>query len=576
VRYHVLACDYDGTVAHDGHIDASTADALNRLRATGREVVLVTGRRLDDLQSVCPNLDLFSIVVAENGALLYTPRSREAEPLAPPPPAALVEALRSRGINDLAIGHVIVATWQPNEQLVLDTIQALGLELQVVFNKGAVMILPSGVNKATGLRVALSRLGLSPHNAVGVGDAENDHALLGACECGVAVANAVPSLREHADLTTNADHGTGVAELCARLGETDLVELGPRLTRHDLPLGSEVSTGQPILLPSYGSALLIAGTSGGGKSTAVTGLVEHMAETGYQHVVIDPEGDYSGYERAVVLGDAHRAPTVDEVVAALKNSETNVVANLFGLALELRPAFFAALLPALRALRARRGRPHWLIVDEAHHMLPGSEPAPVLTAADLQGIILVTVHPEHVASTAIRAIEVVMAIGKTPSDTLREFARAGESPPPAGDIDPLPTGEALVWNRVTKEAPRRIRPTAAKLDRQRHVRKYVEGDLGVEKSFYFRGPRGALNLRAQNLQLFLQMADGVDAETWLHHLRQGDYSRWVRRSIRDDLLAAELARIEASNEDDPRGSRTREAVRRSIEARYTAPAAPPA
>lgn len=575
VRYHVLACDYDGTVAHEGRVDADTVDALNRLRATRREIVLVTGRRLDDLQSVFPALELFSLVVAENGALLYTPHCREAEPLAPPPPAAFVETLRARGVDDVAVGHVIVATWQPHEGIVLDTIRALGLELQVIFNKGAIMVLPSGVNKATGLRVALSRLGVSPHNAVAIGDAENDHALLSACECGVAVANAVPSLRERADLTTNADHGAGVAELCARLGATDLAELAPKLTRHDLSLGSETSTGRPVLLPTHGGTLLIAGTSGGGKSTAVTGLVESMAEAGYQHLIVDPEGDYSSYERAVVLGDAHRAPTVEEVVDALKNPETNVVANLFGLALELRPAFFAGLLPVLRALRARRGRPHWLVVDEAHHLLPGSEPTPVLTPADLENIILVTVHPEHVAPAAIRAIKVVMALGKAPSETLREFARAGQTPAPPGDVEPLAAGEAIVWDRSRKADPRRIHPIAAKLERQRHVRKYVEGDLGAEKSFYFRGPRGALNLRAQNLQLFLQMADGVDSETWLHHLRQGDYSRWARTSIKDDALATELAEIEASADDDPAGTRSRADIRRSIESRYTAPAAPP-
>jgi HAD superfamily hydrolase (TIGR01484 family) len=240
MRYRVLGCDYDGTIAHDGRMDAETADALNRLRASGRELVLVTGRRLEDLQSVCPHVDLFGLVVAENGALLYTPRSREVEPLAPPPPREFVDALRARGVEDIAVGHVIVATWQPHEATVLETIRAMGLELQVIFNKGAVMILPSGVNKATGFRAALTRLGLSPHNAVAVGDAENDHALLAASECAVAVANAVPSLREQADLTTNANHGAGVVELCERLCATDLAELAPRLTRHDLTLASEL------------------------------------------------------------------------------------------------------------------------------------------------------------------------------------------------------------------------------------------------------------------------------------------------------------------------------------------------
>jgi HAD superfamily hydrolase (TIGR01484 family) len=90
---------------------------------------------------------------------------------------------------------VIVATWTPHEQVVLDTIRALGLELQVIFNKGAVMVLPSGVNKAFGLRAALAELALSAHNTVAIGDAENDHALLAECELGVAVDNALPRAR---------------------------------------------------------------------------------------------------------------------------------------------------------------------------------------------------------------------------------------------------------------------------------------------------------------------------------------------------------------------------------------------
>lgn len=574
MRYHLLACDYDGTLAHDGTMSAETAEALRRLRATSREIVLVTGRRLDDLQQVCPALDLFDLVVAENGGLLYTPRARESELLAEAPPAAFVEALRARGVTELAVGRVIVATWEPFAGLVLETIRELGLELQVIFNKGAVMVLPSGVNKATGVLAAVARLGLSPHNAVAVGDAENDHALLAACECGVAVANALPALRDRADLTTSADHGAGVAELCARLAATDLAELAPALTRHDLALGADVATGVPVPLPAYGGSLLVAGTSGAGKSTAVTGLVERMADAKVQHVIVDPEGDYSSYDRAVVLGDAHRAPTVEEVMDALKRPDTNVVVNLFGLSLELRPAFFAALLPPLRELRARRGRPHWIVVDEAHHLLPASVPGPALGPADLAGMILVTVHPEHVLPAAIASVALVMAIGNTPSETLREFAAAAGAAAPPSEPGPLPPGEALVWRRLSPEAPQRIRPAPPRIERQRHVRKYVEGDLGPEKSFYFRGAHGQLNLRAQNLLLFLQIADGVDAETWLHHLRRGDYSRWATEAIKDDALGAEIAEIERTRRDDPTGAQGRADVRRAIEARYTAPASP--
>jgi HAD superfamily hydrolase (TIGR01484 family) len=225
MRYLALACDYDGTLATDGRVDARTLRALERARASGRRLLLVTGRQLDDLQSVFSRLDLFDRVVAENGALLYRPSTREETMLAEPPPEAFIAALRERGIDSLSVGRVIVATWQPHETAVLAAIRDLGLEWQVIFNKGAVMALPSGVNKATGLAAALEELGLSARNTVGIGDAENDQAFLSACGCAVAVANALPMLKERADWVTVGDHGAGVVELIEKLLADDLREL---------------------------------------------------------------------------------------------------------------------------------------------------------------------------------------------------------------------------------------------------------------------------------------------------------------------------------------------------------------
>ena len=104
----------------------------------------------------------------------------------------------------------------------LETIRDLGLELEVIFNKGAVMILPTGVNKATGLAAAMKELGVPSESVVGVGDAENDHAFLSFCGCGIAVSNALPALKAHADLVTKGPHGEGVTELIDLLIETDL------------------------------------------------------------------------------------------------------------------------------------------------------------------------------------------------------------------------------------------------------------------------------------------------------------------------------------------------------------------
>jgi hydroxymethylpyrimidine pyrophosphatase-like HAD family hydrolase len=222
MRYLALACDYDGTLARDGHVDEPTLAALDRLLDSGRKLLLVTGRELPELRDVFPQLKLFDQIVAENGALLFAPATGAEKPLAEPPPQAFVDELRRRRVQPLAVGRVIVATWRPNEHIVLDVIRDLGLELQVMFNKGAIMVLHSGINKATGLIAALKAMSLSPDQVAGVGDAENDHAFLKLCGCGVAVANALPLLKKDACFVTRGDHGAGVSELIDELIADDL------------------------------------------------------------------------------------------------------------------------------------------------------------------------------------------------------------------------------------------------------------------------------------------------------------------------------------------------------------------
>ena len=245
MRYYALAADFDGTLAKNGRVDQETLAALERLRGSGRKVILVTGREIDDLLATFPQIQAFDLVVAENGALIYNPRTREEKPLGKRPPDEFLTALRRQGVEPLAVGRVIVATWVPHEVAVLRTIRDFRIDAQLVFNKKAVMVLPSGINKATGLSDALGSLGLSPHNVVGVGDAENDFAFLEHCECAVAVANALPRIKEQADLVTAADHGAGVVELIDRIVADDLRGLEPRLRRHEIAVGTRVEHDGP-------------------------------------------------------------------------------------------------------------------------------------------------------------------------------------------------------------------------------------------------------------------------------------------------------------------------------------------
>src|SRR5207245_2388400 len=226
MRYLGLATDYDGTLASLGTVEPDTLEALRRLAATGRKLILVTGRRVDDLIRVFPEVVIFDRVVAENGPLVYRPQTRESRMLSKPPPAAFVDELRRRGVQPLTLGQVFVATEQPNERVVLTVIGELGLDLQVILNKGAVMVLPASVNKSTGLRAALDELGLSPQAVVGIGDAENDEAFLAMCGWGVAVANALDSLKAQADHVTSGEDGAGVREVIDSLISEDLRSAG--------------------------------------------------------------------------------------------------------------------------------------------------------------------------------------------------------------------------------------------------------------------------------------------------------------------------------------------------------------
>jgi len=565
VRYIALATDYDGTLATDGRVTPDTLAALDRLRAAGRRLVLVTGRELADLQRVFDALELFDAVVAENGATLYTPATRDERLLAEAPPEALVRTLRARGVSPLAVGRVIVATWQPNEHLVLEAIRELGLELQVIFNKGAVMVLPSGVNKASGLVAALRGLGVSPHNVVGVGDAENDHAFLRICELAAAVANALPSVKDDADLVTRGARGDGVRELIEALLATDLADQPPP-ARHRIEIGTARDGSIVSVLPT--STILIAGQSGSGKSTVAVALLERLKERGYQYCLVDPEGDHEGVlDDVACIGTAARAPTVEEVVGLAAQSGASVSVNLLARPLADRPLFFAELLPHIAALRARSGAPHWLVVDEAHHLLPSERPAGSLASVPTTGLLLITVHPGHVARDVVGAVDTVIAVGPAAEGAIAELCAAtGQAPPRAERRD---ADEVLVFEpRIGRARPVRVTPSRAQ--HLRHRRKYAQGELGEDKSFYFRGPGDELNLRAQNLFLFLQIGDGVDDATWDFHLRRGDFQRWFRDAIKDPELAAEVGRIAADRSLDAQS--TRRGLRELIEARYTAPA----
>jgi hypothetical protein len=396
-----------------------------------------------------------------------------------------------------------------------------------------------------------------------VGDAENDHSLLQLAECSAAVANAVLSLKDIAALVTRGAAGEGVAELIDELVANDLERAEARLERHHVALGTRLD-GATVWLPPYGRNVLVAGASGSGKSTLATGLIERLAEQHYQVCVIDPEGDYVNLSTLVTIGDQHHAPGIGEVTAVLRDPYVHANASLVGIPLADRPAYFAQLVAHLQAMRLRTGRPHWLVVDEAHHLLPGHWGH---TPQQLSECVFVTVHPDRLAPSVLGSIDALIVVGASPNRALREFA-AASGQAPAELRSAQGKDHVACWLLRSEEEPFGMRVIPGRAERIRHHRKYAEGDVRYN-SFYFRGPEGRHNLRAQNLNIFCQIAEGIGEETWMFHLRRHDYSRWMRDVIRNSDLAAAVEDIE--RRADLTSEQTRALVCTAVEARYTLP-----
>jgi HAD superfamily hydrolase (TIGR01484 family) len=567
MRYQVVALDYDGTIAHHGKVNEETVEILRQLKASKRLIILVTGRELDELKSIFPEHTIFDRIVAENGALIYNPTTLEERLLGERPPESFVNDLKKQNVTPLSVGRVIVATWEPHQNIVLEAIKKHGVERQVIFNKGAVMVLPAGINKAKGLSSVLKELNYSTHNVVAIGDAENDSAMLQAAECAVVVQNALPALKKTVDWVTNGDHGDGVIEMANQLIKDDLHALDEKLEKHYLDFGKKFD-GNDYKIGPYRNGILLAGESGGGKSTLTTFFSESLIAKNYQFCLVDPEGDYSELKGTVTAGDAKNLPIIEEVIKLLTNPTQNVVVNTLAIPLHDRPEFFNRLFSALLELRKSLGHPHWFIFDEAHHLIPkGATSSFFNIPKDMNNFMLVTTEPELINHSIISHTDLLIVIGKEPNNIFTQYTTLRKVSMPDLAIKELNKGEAWIWETNKGDPfPARIEKPAQLM--QRHKKKYATGDM-QDKSFYFRGPGNKLNLKANNLMIFIQMAEGVDDDTWIYHLGKKEYSDWFRNSVHDDELAEAAEKIEDKETD---AAASKDKILNLIKEKYTAPA----
>ena len=580
MHYRAFVTDFDGTIASYGNVDRETILALYRLRQSGRRVILATGRFLDNLLSVCPEFGVFDYILAEDGAVLYRPSDGETTILSDPLPKRLMDALREAKVEPLYEGSVICSTVASEKTKILEAIQKVGLEVQIVFNGGSLMVVPVGGNKASGLDYVLRKLGLSFHEVVGVGDAENDYSFLQHCECPVAVQNAIESIKDIAVLVTNAPAGAGVQEVVAGLIKDDLSGIGKSLTRNSIVIGT-LHDGSPFGMPVYGENVLVVGPPGAGKSDFASGFIERLIRKDYQVCVIDPEGDYVSVRELITLGSTRHTPRVSEVVGLLQDPEINGNVNLLGIPMSDRPEYFSQLFLAIQGLRTRTGRPHWIIMDEAHHLVPAAFRGNELALPRrFSETMLLTVNPDQLSSAILKMMDTVVAVGASPENSVARFASAVHKQPPKSieggsressgskTMRSIRSNEIVVWPVRSGSPAIRMKVIPGRLERLRHLRKYAEGDLGSH-SFYFRGPQGKQNLKAQNVLVFAQIAEGIDEETWLFHLRRGDYSRWLKEHVKDEEIAKQMEKIEQEPEFSSEESRQR--ASRLIRSRFTAP-----
>ena len=549
--FRAVALDYDGTLA-EGEVAPDTLAALAEARARGIRVILVTGRIISELSAVFAGFEHhFDAVVAENGAVLLTPVG--VRRLAAPVDRAVSAALSARDVVHRS-GMVLVACAAADEPVALEAVRGLGLDCQLVRNRGELMILPAGVTKGTGLREALGDLGLSHHNTIGVGDGENDHSLLDVCEIGVAVANAVHSIRAHADVTLALPDGQGVADLLRGPLLAGHAHVHPR--RWQLTLGLD-DHGEQVTLPASQLNVAVCGGSGDGKSYLAGLICEQLVRLGYSLVVLDPEGDHLGLGelRGVLLtgGDEHRLADPAEVARLMRHRYASVVVDLSHLDAAEQAGYIAALPGEIEAQRAVSGLPQWVVVDEAHGAFGRAGTALGVFNPAAKGYLLVTWQPEELSGVVPATLDAVIALGSPrPSDHLVDLTAAVANMPPAQIARLLegPAGRAVLAWRAHPHRAVAFTPGPRSTPHLRHEHKYDLAGVEPAHRFYFRNegdtPTGAVAANLHELEAELAVCDrGV----LRHHGPSHDFSRWIAAVFHDQPLAAKLVAAEAQLSD---------------------------
>ncbi len=551
MRFRVLAVDYDGTIASDGIIDPSVRAGLEAARSKGVTVVLVTGRILRDLRRLMGDLSLFDAIVAENGAVVAFPGTGRSAALAAPPSPSFLKKLEQLGI-EIAFGESIVEADAHSANEILSVIRQLEMPLVILFNRGRLMVLPQAISKATGLRAALSQLRRSLHNAIAIGDGENDHELLAACEVGMAVGWGSDLLKSTADGVIKGQYPKSIADFLDELAKQ--VKLPSYGLRHNLILGTSDDR-RPVSLPATGRKVLIAGDPQTGKSWIAGGICEKLIQQRYSVCVIDPEGDYSTMETlpgVILLGGDDPPPRVRDLSRAIRNPEVSIVVGLSKLRPREKREYVSSLLMMLAALRREVGLPHHIVIDEAHYFLGGDDVIRLLDF-ELSSYTLITYRASVIHPSILASLDSIIVTRLTDEEEVRSLRVLRD-----GGRESEGEWESLLGNLALEEAVllpsandpngvlAKFCPTPRVTAHVRHLNKYLDIPLPEHESFVFTKDGVPIGRKARTIKEFVAILSDTPAEILDDHLRKGDFSQWIESVFRDCALAGQIREMEGS------------------------------
>lgn len=555
----VLALDLDGTLAQNDQVAPETWAALSEAKAAGIALLLVTGRRLEALEGIGPFEDFFEAIVAENGGLIFLPKSKIILHPFGTLPSQLLTDLAQLSIP-LEVGKVIAATWVPHDKKVADLLVTQQYSATLEYNKGAVMILPPGATKGTGLLVALRELGYSNHNVIACGDGENDLSFFEQAEVGVAVNNATPELKAISDIVLSASNGKGVQSLIHDLLNEQLPISGCNRL-HQLTIGKTQEAVpfciNPLSLTKEN--LVIAGSSGSGKSWLSGLIAEKLLEREYQLCLIDPEGDYAGiraFPHTLLLGGENdQPPSVEQVTTLIEYTDLSLILDLSLYTMQEKTTYLESLLRGLKSLRSRRGKPHWILIDEAHYFFSEENTSlNTLLADEMQegGIGIISYRPSQLAPAILNAVHNWIFTRFAELEELSFLSSTVNNictPETLQQVSALPRGKALVCFHA--DAPTVNSPTLIeyKISKRttphiRHLHKYLRASLPSEKQFYFHitevydGPE-----TAGSLWEFLEAMHKLPTRTLEYHLGNSHFEQWLSKVLHDKELAQQMRKI---------------------------------